>query len=162
MHKKFPFAFVAALLLLAMACKKDSPLPDVSCNSPTNDKELSKQLIIGTWRIDKSVHFFDSSFITRPPEFAKIDIKFTKEGVVEYYTAGKLSDTCTYEIDIMRKYTLFPGDTTRNVLRLKNKKNRMDALETMVSIRVCTDSLFLKYESFAYHGIGDIYLFRIK
>ena len=159
MKKHIQYA-LAMLLVLLMACQKE---PDVSCNSPTNDLALSRKLIIGTWRLDRSVYFFDTSFIYRTPDTAKIDVKFTKAGIIEYYSNGKLIDTCAYEIDIMKKYTLYRGDTTRNVLWIPRRKPSMAiAFHNMVSLRVCNDSLFLRYQSFAYHTIGDNYFFKLN
>ena len=160
MVKKINYGFAAILLMLAMACNKE---PDISCNSPTNDLALSKELIIGKWRLNRCVYFFDTSYVWTPPKSALIDVKFTKKGVVEYYVGGKIQATCRYEINPMNKYTLYPPDSTVNVLRLIDRKPLImaRALENMVPIRVCSDSLFLRYESFAYHT-GDRYFFRIN
>ena len=160
MVKKINYVFATILLMLAIACKRE---PLVSCNSPTNDLALSRELIIGKWRMNRSVVFFDTSFVWVPPKSAMIDVKFTKKGIVEYYVNGRLQDTCRYEINPMNKYTLFPRDSTVNVLWLINR-NRLTmsrGLEDMVPIRICTDSLFLRYESFRYHGIGDNYFFKL-
>ena len=158
MKKHIQYA-LAMLLVLLMACQKD---PDVSCNSPTNDLALSRKLIIGTWRFDRSVFTIDTSFVYRPPDTTKIDVKFTKAGIIEYYSNGKLIDTCAYEIDIMKKYTLFYGDTTRNVLWIPRRKSSMAIVfHNMVPLRVCNDSLFLRY-SFAYHSVGNNYFFRLN
>ena len=161
MMKKINYGFVLLLLLLAvMACKKD-PLPDVNCNSPTNDLALSKELIVGCWRLSKTRYFFDSSYVVNYVlNKNSIDIRFTKDGVVECYQGGEFIDSSRYEIDIMKKYTLFPGDTTRNVLWIVNTK-KMYALENLVPIRICTDSLYLFYESFRYHS-GNRYFYRIE
>ena len=165
MHKKFPFAFVAALLLLAMACKKDPPLPDVSCDKPTNDKEISKQLIIGTWRLKRFIFESTTGTIRRTVDTDQIDVKFATNGIVEYYEKENLIDTCTYDIDIMKKYSLYAGDTTRNVLWIPNfklPKLMTKAVYHMVPLRVCNDSLYLLYNSFAYDEVGDYYFYRLK
>ena len=165
MHKKFPFAFVAALLLLAMACKKDPPLPDpppnVSCDKPTNDKELSKQLIVGTWRVHRVQFLINTPFTYYPPDTIHSDYQFRNDGTLWFYVNSRFVDSCKYEIGIMKKYTLYPGDTTRNTLWLVNYKRTM-YLERLVPIRVCNDSLYLKYQSFAYDNSGDYYFHRIK
>ena len=115
MREKINYGFAVLLLVLAvMACKKD--LSDVNCKSPTNDLALSKELIVGYWRLDRVKHFFDTNFVSYPSSRNNIVINFTKDGIVDYYQGGELIDSLRYEIDVMKKYTLFPSDTTRNVL----------------------------------------------
>ena len=164
MHKKFPFAFVAALLLLAMACKKDPPLPDVSCDKPTNDLALSRQLIIGTWQWSKTIHFIDHDQIITPDSTGKnVQLVFRKDGIVEHYFNGRLNDTSSYEIEVMKKYTWNQGDTTLNLLWIRhiNSRTFYPFIKEVAPIRVCNDSLYLRYESFFYHT-GDNYFFKIK
>ena len=164
MHKKFPVAFVAALLLLAMACKKDPPVPDVSCDKPTNDKEVSKQLIVGTWQWDRTIRFFDINEVIKPDSaHDNVKLVFRSDGIVEHYLNGKFNDTSSYEIDVMKKYTKFYADTTVNILYIRHINNILTypAIHTIAPIRICNDSLYLKYESFSYHS-GDNYFFRVK
>ena len=161
--KKFNYAFLALLFLLAMACKKDPPLPDVSCNSPTNDLTLSRQLIVGTWRFKRYVFQSTTGVIRKTVDSDEIEVKFTKKGIVEYYEKGKCIDTCRYDIDIMKKYSLYASDTTRNVLWISNKKPSMaTVLHYMVPLRVCNDSLYLLYQSFTYDAMSDNYFYRVK
>jgi hypothetical protein len=156
MKKKMSFGFAAILFMLGVACRK---VPDVSCNSPTNDAALSRELIIGKWRLHRIDVFFDTSFTWFPSSKAEIDIKFKDDGVLEYYKDGDCIDSCRYEVDTMKKYTLYSADSVY-VLRLVNYKPKMFGLESMVPISICTDSLYLRYESFRYHGIGDCFYFR--
>ena len=159
MKKHIQYA-LATLLVLLMACQKE---PDVSCNSPTNDLALSRKLIIGTWRFKRLVFESTTGLIRKDVDTAQIDVKFTKNGIIEYYEKGQLLDTCSYEIDVMRKYTLYRGDSIRNVLWIPNRKPTMARVfENMVPLRVCNDSLYLRYGSFAYHSIGDNYFYRLK
>ena len=163
MKKHIQYA-LAMLLVLLMACQKDKE-PDiyVSCDKPTNDLALSRKLIIGTWRFKRYV-FENANGITRKDiDTAQIDVKFTSNGILEYYEKGQLIDTCGYEIDIMKKYTLYPGDTTQNLLWMPTRKRSMlSALEYKVPLRICNDSLFLPYQSFAFHTIGNNYFFRLR
>ena len=163
MKKHIQYA-LATLLVLLMACQKDKE-PDiyVSCDKPTNDLVLSQKLIIGTWRLKRTVFLSTTDIIRRDIDTAQIDVKFTKNGIVEYYEKGQLIDTCGYEIDIMKKYTLFYGDTTRNVLWMPRRKPSMaKAIYYMVPLRICNDSLFLLYQSFAYDAVSDRYFYRLK
>ena len=163
--KKFNYAFLALFFLLAMACKKDPPLPDVNCNRPTNDLILSRQLIIGCWQWHRTVHFFDVNKIITPDSTGdNVRLVFKKNGIVEHYLNGRLNDTSSYEIDIMKKYSSNTGDTTLNLLwirQINNSTSSYPHIKDVVPIRVCNDSLYLKYESFFYHT-GDNYFFRVK
>ena len=163
MKKHIQYA-LAMLMLLLMACQKDKE-PDiyVSCDKPTNDLVLSRKLIIGTWRFKRYVAESTTGIIRNDIDTAEINVKFTSNGIIEYYKKGQLIDTCSYEIDIMKKYTLYPGDTTRNLLWIPVRKPTMAAaFHNMVPLRVCNDSLFLPYASFAYHTIGDNYFYKLK
>ena len=165
MMKKFNYAFLALLFLLAMACKKDPrpppPLPDVNCNRPTNNLSLSRQLIVGTWRYKRYVFYGINGWIRRDVDTAQIDYQFRNDGTLWYYKKGEFIDSCRYEIDIMKKYTLYQGDTTRNTLWLINRKIGM-GLASLVPIWVCNDSLYLPYQSFRYDTVQDYYFYRIK
>ena len=166
MMKKFNYTFMALLFLLAMACKKDPPppLPDVNCNRPTNDLTLSRQLIVGTWQWSKTVHFFDHDQVITPDSTGNnVRLVFRTDGIVEHHFNGRLNDTSSYEIDIMKKYTWNQGDTTLNLLFIRhlNSKASYPYMQIIVPIRVCNDSLYLKYESFAFHT-GDNYFYRVK
>ena len=159
MKKNIQYA-LAMLLVLLMACQKD---PDVSCNSPTNDLALSRKLIIGTWRLKRTVFESTTGIIRKTLDTAQIDVKFTTNGIVEYYEKGKFIDTCRYEIDTMKKYSLYRGDTARNVLWIPIRKLSMaKVLYDMVPLRVCNDSLFLLYQSFAYDAVSDRYFYKLK
>ena len=158
MKKRIQFALAMLLLLLSMACKRE---PDISCNSPTNDLSLSRKFIIGTWRLDRVVYFIDTSFTSYAPDTLRVDYEFRKDGTLWYYRNNQFVDSCRYEIDIMKKYTLYRGDTTRNTLWLINRKTKM-GLQDLVPIWVCNDSLYLRYQSFRYDATGDNYLYRIK
>ena len=154
--KKINYGFAVIGLMLLIACNK---VPDVSCNSPTNDAALSRKLIVGTWRLDRVQNSLDTTFTWYPPTKGMIDVKFKEDGTLEYYVDNKFVDSCKYDIAIMKKYTLYYADTTRNVLFM-NHKQRMIGLEGMVPIRICSDSLYLRYESFRYHGVGDCFYYR--
>ncbi len=159
MKKHIQYA-LAMLMVLLMACQKE---PDVSCNSPTNDLALSRKLIIGTWRLKRTVFESAVGTIRKTLDTAQIDVKFTKNGIIEYYEKGKFIDTCRYEIDTMKIYTLYRGDTARNVLWIPTRKQSMTkAFHNMVPLQVCNDSLFLPYQSFRYDETSDKYFFRIK
>ncbi len=158
MKKHLIFA-LAFLLLLLVACQKD---PDVGCDMPTNDLALSRKLIVGTWRWDRTVRFFDTNQVIKPLLMSdQVELIFKKNGIVEYYVGGRLSDTSSYEIDVMKKYTLFYADTTVNTLHIRNLRSKTPSMQSLVPIRICNDSLFLKYESFRYHT-GDNYFYRIN
>jgi hypothetical protein len=157
MKKKMSFGFAAILFMLGVACRK---VPDVSCNSPTNDAALARELIISKWRLDRIKFSLDSSYTWYPPQKGMIDIHFKEDGVLEYYIDDECVDSCRYEIDIMKKYTLYFADTTRNVLRLLYHKQGMIGLEGLVPLRICSDTLYLPYESFRYDGIGDCFYYR--
>jgi hypothetical protein len=159
MKKHLVFA-LAFLLLLLVACQKD---PDVGCDMPTNDLALSRKLIVGTWRWDRTVRFFDTNQVIKPLLMGdQVELIFKKNGIVEYYVGGRLNDTSSYEIDVMKKYTLFYADTTVNTLYIRNLRSKtLPSMQSLVPIRICNDSLFLKYESFRYHT-GDNYFYRIN
>ena len=153
--KKINYGFATIGLMLLIACNK---VPDVSCDSPTNDAALSRKLILGTWRLHRIQFSLDTSYTWYPPKKEMIDVKFKEDGILEYYVDNKLINSCKYDIDIMKKYTLYFADTTRNVLSID--KRGMNGLEGLVPIRICSDSLYLPYESFRYDGIGDCYYYR--
>ena len=153
--KKIIYGFAAILFMLAIACRK---IPDVSCDSPTNDAALSKKLICGTWRLDRIETSLDTVATFRPPQIGLIDITFREDGTLKYCIDNKCVDTLKYDIDIMKKYTLYYKDTTRNVLFINTKG--MIGLNFIVPLRICSDSLYLPYESYRYHGVGNCIYYR--
>lgn len=153
--KKINYGFATIGLMLLIACSK---VPDVSCDSPTNDAALSRKLILGTWRLHRIQTALDTTATWYPPKKGMIDVKFKEDGTLEYYVDNKLVNSTKYDIDIMKKYTLYYADTTRNVLSID--KQGMTGLESLVPIRICSDSLYLRYESFRYHGVGDCFYYR--
>ena len=160
MMKKINYGFVAVLLFLAvMACKKT---PEVSCNSPTNDAAMSRELIVGSWRLHRMVFTSDSFYVRYPPKSGEISIKFKSNGTLEYYKNGDFIDSCRYEIDKFSKYSFYPPDSVINVLRLINRNplSMLIGLQDIVPIRICNDSLYLRYDSFRYHSVGDNYYYR--
>ena len=153
MHKKFPFVFVAALLLLAMACKKDPPLPDppnVSCDKRTNDVAISKQLIVGTWQWAYSKfrsRFLGTTIITNPQtDSIERSMTFNSDGRLMIYENGVLKQETTYKFRKMSEWSLFPGDSTRYIFSWKGSD---------VTWRICNDSLYLPYQSFTYDWLTD-------
>ena len=158
MKKRIQFALAMLLLLLSMACKRE---PDISCNCPTNDLSLSRKLIIGTWRLHRVRYFINTDFTWYALDTIHADYEFRKDGTLWYYKNSQFIDSCKYEIDVMKKYTLYQGDTTRNTLWVAYFRHTM-GLERLVPISVCNDSLYLKYQSFAYDTTGDEYFYRVK
>jgi hypothetical protein len=156
--KKINYGFAAILFMLGVACRK---VPDVSCNSPTNDADLSRELIIGDWKWIRT-HFLQSNVITTPKNaLYQVELRFKEDGIVQIYKDGRFVDTSSYEIAIEKKYTSFYGDTLRNVLAIRPTKNFQitPVLERFVPIRICTDSLYLLYDSYGFHT-GDNYFSR--
>jgi hypothetical protein len=155
--KKMSFYLI---FLSLMACKKK---PSVDCNSPTNDLALSKELIIGDWQWVKS-RSLQSGYISRPDSTKyQVMFSFKSNGIMEQFVDGNLVDTSSYEIAIEKKYSTFYGDTLRNVLAIKRrlvKFQKHPLMEYYVPIRICNDSLYLFYESYAWHTAGDNYFSR--
>jgi hypothetical protein len=157
--KKIHYGFAAILFMLGVACRK---VPDVSCNSPTNDADLSRELICGNWRWVKTRSLSNGILITPDDVGYQFVLSFTDNGILKKYIDGNLSDTTNYEIAIEKKYTTFYGDTTRNVLAIGRPLglgNPLPLIQHIVPIRICSDSLYLLYESYRYHE-GDSYFVR--
>jgi hypothetical protein len=159
MKKKISIGLAAFLLMVGVACRK---VPDVSCNSPTNDATLSMELICGNWLWVKSRKLSTGKIITSSDVGYQFQLTFTKDGRVEKYIDGNLVDTTTFEIAIEKKYTTFYGDTLRNVLAIGRPLgfgNPPPLIQHIVPIRICTDSLYLFYESYR-SPVGDFYFAR--
>jgi hypothetical protein len=145
--------FYLVLLSLMAGCKK-TPTLSVDCRSPTNNLTVCRELIIGKWNLVKLVRSIDTSAVITPTNGHSASLIFLNNGTIEYYQDEKYIARDSYDIAIMKKFTKDKADTLRNVLW--TKKDRM-----IVPLKICDDSLYLPYESFAYH-IGDFFYVRQK
>ena len=146
MKKHIQYA-LAMLLVLLMACQKE---PNVSCNSPTNDVNTSKKLIVGTWQWAYSKQYARTTStwdITNPKtDTIERSMTFNKNGQLLIYENGILKTETTYQFRKMSEWSLFPGDSARFILSWKNSN---------VVWRICNDSLYLPYQSFAYDELKN-------
>ena len=147
MLKKINYGFAAILLMLAMACNKE---PDVSCNSPTNDLALSKELIVGTWRwaysIQSNRQTGNKDVTTPQSEKVERTMTFCDDGKLEIKQDGKIITKTTFQFRKMSEWSLYPPDSTKYILSWKANN---------VVWRICTDSLYLPYQSFAFDASKD-------
>lgn len=145
--KKINYGFAAIGLMLLIACSK---VPDVSCNGPTNDAALSRKLIIGEWIWSYSKQYSrqsGTSTITTPKSdsIAKTMI-FYSDGRLKIYKNSKLEVETTYQFRKMSEWSLYPPDSLKTILSWKNSN---------VIWKICTDSLYLPYQTFAFDAAKD-------
>ena len=145
--KKINYGFAAIGLMLFIACSK---VPDVSCDSPTNDAALSRKLIRGEWIWSYSKQYSRQSgkeIITTPKSdsIAKTMI-FYSDGRLKIYKNNKLEVETTYQFRKMSEWSLYPPDSLKTILSWKSSN---------VIWRICNDSLYLPYQTFAFDAAKD-------
>ena len=138
MKKHLAFA-LAFLLLLLVACQKD---PDVGCEKPTNDVDISRKLIIGTWDWSYSKGYARSTgkwYITNPQtDSVEKSMTFFKDGRLTIYKNRRLTTETTYKFRKMSEWSSFPGDSLEYIFTWENGTN--------VIWQICNDSLYLPYQ----------------
>ena len=145
--QKINYGFVAILFMLVIACRK---IPDVSCDSPTNDAALSRKLICGEWTWSYSKQYarqLGTTIITTPKsESITKKMIFYNDGRLKIYKNSKLEVETTYQFRKMSEWSLYPPDSLKTILSWKNSD---------VVWRICTDSLYLPYQTFAFDAAKD-------
>ena len=154
MHKKFPFAFVAALLLLAMACKKD--LPYVNCNSPINDLALAQKLIVGNWQWEEEyfrTRGFDPVTYTRQNTTRNWRMHFSEDNKVQLFSDNALLEEIEYKMRPTKD--LYPSRTDDLSTRLwmSSAKDSFYFRTSWIRFNICNDTLYLDLNA-DYDGRG--------
>jgi hypothetical protein len=135
------------IFLSLMACKK---VPLVDCNSPTKDPDIARQLIEGKWNWKYSNYFNrrESLYEIWTPENTKSikTMDFSSDGNLCIFENGKLVTETKYEFRKLSALTNFPADSTRYIVSWKDSNT---------TFRICSDSLYLPYQSFRYDAAAD-------
>ena len=134
------------LVFLLSACKKHTLQYNISCNNPTNNIDISYQLIRGnwTWVSEYYVQPFTGNIFYRTP----ISEGYTKQilasnSTFEYLKNGRFEQRYHYEFVIEKTLTNYPDDTT-NVLVFKNFETGQST--NYVHYKICNDTLTLNYQ----------------
>lgn len=127
------------LLVFTFSCKKET-MPNINCSTKTNDIEIVRLLIGGTynWAYTK-VNMRGTPIFTETPNTTGADYKyvFNKNGTVDYYENKILKSSDNYVIDYEFKVTAYPSDSaTIVIIKDKQTGQRKDFFRTWL----CTDS----------------------
>jgi hypothetical protein len=145
------------IFLSLMACKKaiqPVPLPDISCNKPSNRADTAKLLIIGRWELERITILdrVNRLIIYRTKkDFPKQELNFLTNGLVELFKDDTLVASGFFKF--VKEKDLAP--TTKVDLDLISMPVVRRSRENFVPFRICNDSLYLPYGSFAYDGVPD-------
>jgi hypothetical protein len=135
------------IFLSLMGCKKTLL---IDCSSPTKDPDIARQLIEGKWGWKYSNYFNrrESKYeIWTPDNRNSIKtMEFSSNGNLCIFENGKLVTKTNFEFKKLSALTNFPADSTRYILSWKNS-------DTV--FRICSDSLYLPYQSFGYDAAAD-------
>jgi hypothetical protein len=135
------------IFLSLMGCKKT---PLVDCNSPTKDPDIARQLIEGKWSWKYSNYFNrrESKNEIWTPENRKSikTMEFKSDGSLYIFENGKLVTETKFEFKKLSALTNFSADSTRYILSWKDSNT---------TFRICSDSLYLPYQSFRYDAAAD-------
>jgi hypothetical protein len=143
------------LILSGISCTK---LPDVLCDAPTRELELSKQLIVGKWSLFKSIYSGDRGsapkLITKEKGITEL-VVFTKDGDVLFFTNGFPKAAFHYRILPIKDYFTYEKyDTPILIFEDDNAKMK----EYIRNFSVCSDSLYLSRGSFACTGTYETWV----
>jgi hypothetical protein len=135
--KKIHYGFAAILFMLGVACRK---VPDVSCNSPTNDAALSNKIIIGKWEwvYEKIAAPGYIDIITKKVKGFSQQLEFCDDKYF-LFKDGLLQKEGTFRIS-SRKEFAGPIDSLLNVLVLEKRDKK---IERVFDFKICSDSLYL-------------------
>jgi hypothetical protein len=145
------------IFLSLMACKKavqPVPLPVISCDKPSNRADTAKLLIIGRWELERITILdrVNRLIIYRTKkDFPKRELNFLTNGLVELFKEDTLVASGYFKF--IKDKDLYAASTVdRDFISMPVVRNGM---ESFVSFRICNDSLYLPYGSFAYDGAPD-------
>ncbi len=164
------------VLLSLMACKKrDCPVetvdvepkkpPLVDCSRTTTNRDTAQTLIVGKWQLERTV-FADrrlgKTVYKYANELPRIILDFRKEGSFDYFQNDTLRAASTYGFYKLSEITKFQADSTRNALHMPQMLSRGVSFGTLITYRICDDSLFLPFQSFAFDAVEDQIFKKIK
>jgi hypothetical protein len=156
--KKISFGLIAILLMLIVCCKKaepelncNSPTKNinVSCNSPTSDVTITRDYIIGQWRLERTDSIL-SGFET-----------ITKSRDQLPYTILNFCDDHTYKCSdsttllCTGKINYFVNYYGKSVLFFEN--GIAPYLTGAGHFKICKDSLFLFYKDYGSNVVDQVW-----
>ncbi len=137
--------YLLVIFIFLPSCKKD--IPNIDCSSPTADKEICKQILVGKWNWSYE-RFYDrinQTYILKTPasEGYTRQIDFKKNGKASFFMNSIFEKERKYEVSTLDVVTGFPSDNTITTLIFYNIQN--GSREDYVPLKICTDSLILNY-----------------
>jgi hypothetical protein len=147
---------IFCLILSGISCTK---LPDVPCDAPTRELDLSKQLIVGKWSLVRSQYSGDSGTNPKPVIQSETGIYelvvFTKGGDVLFFTNGFPKAAFHYRILPIKDYfTYEKSDMPILIFEDDNAKLK----EYIRYTSVCSDSLYISRGSFSCTGTYETWV----
>jgi hypothetical protein len=138
---------IFCLILSGISCTK---LPDVPCDAPTRELELSKQLIVGKWSLVRSQYSGDRGTDPKP-------VIQSETGITELvvFTNGFPKAAFHYRILPIKDYfTYEKSDMPILIFEDDNAKLK----EYIRYTSVCSDSLYISRGSFSCTGTYETWV----
>ena len=116
--------FSISLLILMNTRKKDTPtISYTDCSKKTNEINLVKGLIAGTYNWTKTYRYYFTFQDTLTPQNQgrTEQYRFNKNGTVSFSTNNQIQWTNNYEVDYEFKVSTYPSDSATIVI-IKDKQ----------------------------------------
>jgi hypothetical protein len=141
--KKINYGFAAILLMLGVACRK---VPNVSCNSPTSDPSLAKELLIGKWQLERT--FIAARRIGKlsksRDQLPYVILTFSNDLTFQCFIADTLSSKGKFE---------FVKDGNTDLLTFQG--GDLTFIDGVAPFKICNDSLYLNFNSYMSDIVPD-------
>lgn len=140
------FLIIIIFPVLIIACRKNKIHYNITCNNPTNDINISRELIIGKWTWVSKLYReqLTGQLILKTPQSEGYTRQmFASNSVLEYFKNYTFKQKYSYEFTIERAITNYPDDTT-NVLVFKDYNTGQRS--NYVHYKICNDTLTLNFQ----------------
>ncbi len=141
------FLIIIIFPVLIIACRKNKIHYNITCNNPTNDINISRELIIGKWTWVSELYReqLTGQYILKTPatEGYTKQRTFEKNLTGDFFKNNVSVGLYRYEIVTENTITNFPDDTT-NVLVFKDYTTGQRS--NYVHYKICNDTLTLNFQ----------------
>ena len=141
------------VLLSLMSCHKELY---VSCDTPSNDAEIAKSLITGRWELERtrfaSRRFGKVIYLTKKdlPHYVLI---FQGKGTLQLFRNDTLIGDGSFKF--IKEKDIAPTSNSDLNLLFMNKVELPGEFEGVVPFKICNDSLYLPFQSYASDATPD-------
>jgi hypothetical protein len=137
----------SAIEVEPVAVKPDVPkkTPLVDCAKPTQSIDTAKMLIVGKWRLERTI--FRNKVLRKTvyltyKDFPKEVLHYREDGIVDVYIEDTLRASSPYLIQTLDKVSNYPADINRSILTM-------------------SDSLLIKFVMIAYFYLLTLLLLMV-